>query len=371
MDRMFNALMLRSMKETENFENFSELKTYIFNSKEFLNLVQKKKSIPAEFLDLINEDNIVNYEKNRDLILHNYFLFNLKIKDNNDLYKLCSFFGYSFLDISEIKYNRKQLFLNFLNKILNPDVDSISIPHIHHRIWITSLENPCEYPEKELEKYVESINNFDESWTHYFWCLNPCDIPNMIKIINKCPKIIVRSLYEVLSEFKTVNLFWALHKKKYYTYCSDYCRLEIVNLFGGLYCDLGFEILKSPNFLVDNFDYTFYYHKIMKGVYNYDVTFFCSKKKSEIIENHLFINSEILNYPGDLKNKFNNILGIISIKLFLLFHLLNLKTCHNILFFHKEDIFNLVQQGSWFGECKFGNRDALFLNFKSEKIFDF
>lgn len=359
MDEIFKVLMMRERRPTENFDNISDLRDYLSSSKEFLNLVQKKKMIPSIYLDIINETNYKKFQDNKELIMQNFFLITTKLDTDTDIYRVYSLYSET-LNKDQIQEKQKRLFRNFLEVFLSDKSNSISIPHIHHRVWITSSETPYDYPDDLMEKYVKSIDNFDESWTHYFWCINTYDIPNMIKTLNKNPKIIIRSIYEIIDQFKTKNLFWSLYNKKYYSFACDYAKVEIVNIFGGAYFDLGFEILKCPNFFL-NFDYSFYYRNIFKNVPNFDISFFVSSKGSKITEKFLLINSNLQTFPEEFKEKFNNILGLSSIKYFLFYFLIPNETNEydKILFYQSGDIMTSTHQNSWSENPKFGNKNCL------------
>ena len=208
---------------------------------------------------------------------------------------------------------------------------------------------------------------------HCLWVLDISKIPNTIKyIFNSGKKIIINEIFNedvgIGNNFKSRNWFWKLYNLKFFSKASNILRIEILNKFGGIYFDLGFHIINDFNYYIDNFNYIFYYHKFNNLVVYPDITFFAIYPESNLINKYLnlFDNFDFLD--NDTKNIFSTNIGFSAISgLYLLIVLFNsnIHTEEKILYFNDKRFYDLKQQSSWSGKCKFGGSNAL----EFEKIY--
>ncbi len=204
-------------------------------------------------------------------------------------------------NLDEIKEKNEKIFKNSLTSFLS-DQKIYAIPHIHHRVWITSDENPTEVSPKLLEKYIEGLKVFPKDWKHIFWCLDPNKIPQTIKILSNSPiKIEIRSLKDIMQEMPGKELINRFLKEKYFNPASDLIRRYVVYKFGGLYCDLGLKWLKDPTRIIDKFDRVVCFTKNRCM----DITYLANSANQkedrvlfEVIEN-------FLNLSKDVKKKYS------------------------------------------------------------------
>ena len=377
MDSYFNGFLNRnSSSEEKILKTFEEIKTYCLNTQEYKNGIRKKFNLPLEYMEYINEINFNLFIENKTLIIDNYLI---SLQDYKQCEPLTStgIFGECGLEKNEALVKREKLFRNFLEEILNTTSKISSqtnrIPHIHHRLWITSNSNPSEISIEILNKYLNSIDTFDKTWIHYFWCIDTRKIPKTINyIINSGKNIIINEIfnedYGLGKNFKSKVWFWKLYNLKFFTFSSNFLRIELLNKYGGIYFDLGFEIIKDFNLYIDNFDYIFYYHKINSIIAFPDITFFAIYQNSNLFNKYLNILEKFDNLKENIKNIFFTKGGFPYLTgVFLLLSLINSEIHYKekIIYLNDKSMFNLLQQSSWSGTCKFGNSNVL----EFEKIF--
>jgi hypothetical protein len=133
-------------------------------------------------------------------------------------------------------------------------VGANSIPLNHHRIWLTSLENPVEMPATMMHFYLESLDRFSSSWKHFFWCLNPQDIPQTVKALAD-RGVVILAVSEIYQKMIAPALFDVYLADGHFSLAANILRQEILNDRGGLYVDAGIEILMDPRIFMGNYKY--------------------------------------------------------------------------------------------------------------------
>ena len=189
----------------------------------------------------------------------------------------------------EISTLAKEVFLNLYKEKKN------RIPHITHRTWLTSTKAPCEAPRKRLKAYIQSLKILrGADWEHNFWCINPSDIPKTIKTLKDSGFLIrIRKAEEVFSEMKAKHVYDAYCKDDQYCFASDILRQNIVNLYGGVYSDLGTWFRYDLTPFLDAYDFIF----TDRTTY-IDQCFFAYKKNSFIINKYLGILDTLYKLPS-------------------------------------------------------------------------
>lgn len=132
------------------------------------------------------------------------------------------------------------------------------IPHISHRCWLTNPNNPFETPTDKLNYYINSCRtlNVTEGWQHYFWCLDPTKIPKTIAYLQQANVgIVIKSLSDIYPSMQARHVFEAYLEDGRYTNANDLSRMEILNIFGGFYCDIGIELNRNLTSIIDSFEY--------------------------------------------------------------------------------------------------------------------
>lgn len=289
---------------------------------------QKEKEIQFEEViqlskmneHLIHDKNIKEHPYLRKWFLQNYFIMNTDIVNRVNLLTLPDHVKIpSIEDIkalphmkiavySEQEIKNKKLFENFLKAYVNQQ-KIYKIPHIHHRVWITGDDNPNEVPRSQVQKFIKSLDVFDKDWHHIFWCLDPCKIPNTIKIIKDSKKNIeIRSIKEIVSTMPGKYLFNRLVEEKYYVAAADIIKRFIVYKIGGLYCDMGILWKKDPSIFIDTFDRIVNLSPVTLP----DFGMFAHAAGSPVEEKFFKILEEFPNLSKAIKEKFNgfNILAL-------------------------------------------------------------
>lgn len=240
------------------------------------------------------------------------------------------------------------------------------IPHISHRCWLTNPENPFEAPKDKLDNYINSCRtlNVTPGWTHYFWCLDPTKIPETIAYLQQANVgIIIKTLGDIYPHMQAKHVFDALMIDNRYTQASDIARMNIVNIFGGLYSDIGIEFTKNLSHLIDIYEYFFrveeHNPKIPNSGGNLDFSFFAAPKFSAILTSYFNILKNIHLLSLDAKNIVphphqqlawagcNNFMSFID-------SVLSFK-CP--IFFCGENCgIKMNRLGSWYHQGKFGNK---------------
>jgi mannosyltransferase OCH1-like enzyme len=138
------------------------------------------------------------------------------------------------------------------------------IPHISHRCWLTNPNNPFETPKDKLDYYIASCKtlNISTPWQHFFWCLDPTKIPETIAYLQQSNiGIVIKSLSEIYPRMQARHVFNAYLQDGRYTNANDLSRMEVLNIYGGFYCDIGIELNKDMTSIIDNFEYLCLHNK--------------------------------------------------------------------------------------------------------------
>lgn len=191
----------------------------------------------------------------------------------------------------EIKQTSKKVFFKLY------DEQGSRIPHITHRSWFTSTKTPKEPSIKRLNLYLQSLKKLPSDWEHNFWCIDPTQIPETIKILQGSGiPIKIRKLEEISETMKAKHVIEAYYDHNQFCLASDIIRHNIVYLFGGVYSDLG------TNFVEDLTPYVNAYDLIFPTNSQFiDQSFFAYKKHEPIIKSYLEILDNLYKLPKKIK----------------------------------------------------------------------
>lgn len=129
------------------------------------------------------------------------------------------------------------------------------IPHTTHRCWLTNLANPSEAPDDRLDYYIQGVR-IHKGWKHYFWCQDPDLIPKTItKLLSADVGIEIKTLADIEPKMRGKHVFDAILADNRYTNANDVLRMNIVDEYGGFYCDLGVELKRNLTSLIDDYHY--------------------------------------------------------------------------------------------------------------------
>lgn len=204
------------------------------------------------------------------------------------------------ISLFQQKLKNDRLFLNFLWALLGKQ-KIYHIPHIHHRLWITSEDSPQEPPADSLGMYLRSLRMFPSDWKHIFWCIDPEKLPNTIAALQRSSvPVEIRSVRDIMASMPGKYLTNRLYDEKHYAIAGDLIKRYIVYTIGGFYNDVGIGWKKDPTKFVDSFD------RIVNltSIYQPDVGICAAPAHSPIEEKFFRILDAFSSLPEDIRSHF-------------------------------------------------------------------
>lgn len=209
------------------------------------------------------------------------------------------------MKISDIDKKRKKLTSQFFKTFFDKNAEKICIiPHNSHRCWLTSTEQPYEVPDDKLTINIKSMkmlsSQFD--WTHHFWCIDPTKIPRTIEALKKATiehhlNIIIHSVDEIKDMMLAYHVYKGILDDNRYTNANDILRLNIINIFGGLYVDIGMEFKYDLTPIIDLYEYIWWIHP---NSY-LDTGIFACSKNNKILNAQLELIDKLYLLPNEIK----------------------------------------------------------------------
>jgi hypothetical protein len=147
-----------------------------------------------------------------------------------------------------------------LENLTIPDAESSpGIPLVTHRIWLTDNNNPSAIPEEHIRHYIESVrqlNNLGCGWKHKFWCWQKNQITTETLRLFEAEgiEIVEMNTAAYLTNFQAMHFVHAAIDHGLYTLAGNILRNNILLFEGGLYMDMGTEILLNPTPLMKKSD---------------------------------------------------------------------------------------------------------------------
>ena len=212
------------------------------------------------------------------------------------------FFGLHGLTLEAVRKRRVQNLLKqkeIMRSLLTNKLPKESrIPHLLHRVWVTSDTDPYEVPPDRLKCYLSTIQHeLPEDWLHIFWCLDKTKIPKTVQALEETERVEVKELKEIWSRLRGRDVFERLINARLYTQCCDVIRLNIVDLFGGVYTDFGVQFLRDPSLLLDHFDVV-----VGRSGYLCSPGFIAMSSQNSALEYSLMIIDNLDRIPVDVRN---------------------------------------------------------------------
>lgn len=131
------------------------------------------------------------------------------------------------------------------------------IPLITHKIWLTNPNKPSEMPEKYIEWYENTIkfNKPRDGWKHILWIQDRSFLPRTVELAEESGNIEVIELTDdILDQLKNKDVFLKAINQTKFAMAADTLRVELLNIYGGIYLDTdyeGFHSFKGLNTLYD------------------------------------------------------------------------------------------------------------------------
>lgn len=191
-------------------------------------------------------------------------------------------------------------------KLRNLDPAAKSIPLITHRVWVTPAKNPHEVPAFALERYLESVRFLKDKgdYTHYFWCLNKKDIPQTMRTLKESDVghlIKVREISEIWPQIRSKHHIKYLMDNNYYTSASDYIRVNVVYLYGGIYTDMPWLFKQDITPLLNNFNYLVHIAKFRDDDLMLDKNLMAAQKGDTLLNHWLELMDKFHTIPQDIQ----------------------------------------------------------------------
>ena len=139
---------------------------------------------------------------------------------------------------------------------------AFSIPAISHHIWLTPEKAPKEmkpYDADNLRRTIAVIEgDTHRSWKHILWTNAPSLIPETLGRLSSTP-IEVRNLHDYTDILKTLDVVFSFignpRVKGAMGVAADLLRYDLLDVFGGYYGDINFQLVSSPEPLMQAFDF--------------------------------------------------------------------------------------------------------------------
>ena len=142
----------------------------------------------------------------------------------------------------------------FFSKRLLTYGEKYRIPHLTHKIWLTSESNPCELPEKYLEWFMNSTA-IHPDWQHYLWVIDPEKLPETVKKLAST-QIAIKTISKDLPQgLKLNSLFQQAVQENKFGKGSDILRVEILNQLGGFCWDTDYQLHQSLEVFSELYDF--------------------------------------------------------------------------------------------------------------------
>jgi len=204
---------------------------------------------------------------------------------------------------AEYEANRAHLIRASEQQVLLPanQEGKYLIPTITHRIWLTDHEQPQEVPADKLEHYQASLHHFtDPAGRHMFWCFNPGDIPETVRILRTFnPPVEIHTIAEVSGNFKCTPLINKLLSDKLFGFASNIIRKEVLFQLGGVYNDIALRQECDISPILKQMRHVFYLNE--NGFT--DVCLMGFEKESEFLQRDLLLIASLSELAK--KNKFS------------------------------------------------------------------
>ncbi len=143
--------------------------------------------------------------------------------------------------------------------LLYSDNYQSKIPLISHHIWLTNPKSPREVKLKDLNNLNNTISTLDSQsnnkWTHIFWTNCKTCIPKTLEFLSNI-NIQVNLLSHYQHDLTSYQLVEDLIiEDNAFGMAADLIREDIVVNYGGLYLDLNYEVNRSPENLMERFNF--------------------------------------------------------------------------------------------------------------------
>ncbi len=139
-----------------------------------------------------------------------------------------------------------------------PESDEIKIPTILHHIWLTSVDNPRQIRDQDINNAIKTNEMFQASlqneWQQFIWVNNKEILEPSIKALHGSG-IEVKEITEISNHLQNYDLVLRHVELENWGIASDTLRYDLVNYIGGVYADINYIFAKIPDHECRTYDF--------------------------------------------------------------------------------------------------------------------
>ena len=140
------------------------------------------------------------------------------------------------------------------------------VPLVTHRVWLTNPDTLHPIPPEHIERYLTSVrklNALNCGWKHKFWCWERSQIAAETLALFEAEGIEIAEINTnvYLSRFRAMHFVHAAMDHGLYTLAGNILRNNILLREGGLYTDMGAEVVLDPTALLRKSDFVAHLRK--------------------------------------------------------------------------------------------------------------
>ena len=152
-------------------------------------------------------------------------------------------------------FDAQRITARALNSLKALPQDSNKIPYIMHHVWLTHPDSPRELFAEDIEIVLKNAGILLQSkWQHIIWVNGRSLIPSSVEILES-NDIAVESFIPYASSLPLFNEIMQAIDIKQWGIASDMLRYCIVDLFGGVYSDLNFALIRDIDSEMSTYDF--------------------------------------------------------------------------------------------------------------------
>lgn len=161
-------------------------------------------------------------------------------------------------DLRSFYKEKNRLFLDSIMHSLHSPHHNQRIPHIVHKIWITSESAPVCPDDDLISRLFKSVESAPSDWKFIFWT-NSNHVASAVlqkKIQSNARAILILNLNDINLGVLKDNISTLIRDNKY-VLAADLLKIAILHEFGGIYADLGVHLANDLLNIFGICDYVF------------------------------------------------------------------------------------------------------------------
>jgi hypothetical protein len=237
---------------------------------------------------------------------------------------------------------------------LNPSLGSIKIPKIIHRVWFTVESNPTVPEEKFLATIKATVVSLDKSWKHYIWTNSEASSCILKKYFTSCENVSIRLYSSIKDQLILDKNIDKLILSKKMAFACDQFRIELIRIYGGIYCDVGVLFKRDIEPLLRGRNYLF----LLSSNLFFQNSLFGAPKGDALFDLLVRINQKPSLFPrevlGDLNPKTEGYMAS-GLAITLYYLLLITDNEKPLILIPNKNLIQWGSQKSWYSQSKTSN----------------